>query len=143
MEPDHPVAVSRIDRFDLPGEQAVAKREFYAFPRFFAGTGQAFPQSATSVIQQDDLDRGRASLCQPHEPGRDHTGIIEHQAIALMEIFRQVAEMPVAYGVRPAVRDQQAGTVPPLKRGLCNEVFRQLKVKITFFHIDCGKRSLF
>ena len=134
VEPEKAVAVRRVHRFHRCGQQAAPKRQFHALAGLFARAGQAFPEAAAMVGQQQDFNRRRAALGMPHQARRDDAGVVHHQAIARVQIVGQVGEVAMGDAAGSAVEHQKARGVALRKRVLRDQTLGKVKIKITLFH---------
>ena len=75
------------------------------------------------VGQQQHLDWRNMADSVTHQPRRNDTGIVEHHAVARLNILQQIAEMAVCHRAVPAVEHHQAGRVALLQRMLGNQAF--------------------
>ncbi|MPN15178.1 hypothetical protein SDC9_162507 [bioreactor metagenome] len=64
------------------------------------------------------------------EAGGQHPGVVEHQTVPRTQQGGQIVKMEVTCLSRPAVQSQQAGGVPPVQRGLGDQLRRQVEGKI-------------
>lgn len=68
------------------------------------------------------------------QPGGQHPRVVEHQAVPRAQEGRKIKKMHVPGGSGLLVQHQQSGGVPPLQRGLSNQLLRQIKIKISGFY---------
>ena len=122
METDQAVAV-RLNRLDGCGQQSVTEGQLYTGAGLFARTRQTFPQAVALVGQQQHLDRRNMADSVTHQTRRNDTGIVEHHAVARLNVLQQIAEMTVCHRTVPAVEHHQAGRVALLQRMLGNQAF--------------------
>ena len=85
------------------------------------------------------LPAARYAVAQ--QTSRQHTGVVEDQAVAGAQIRRQVEEMPVLRGTGVLIQHQQPGGVTPLDGRLGDKRWRQVKIKIVGLH-TCITRFL-
>ena len=133
LKPHQPVAVRQLIH-DLRRQLPVAEGYPCALPQLLAGPHQAFPNIVALVDEQQDLARTAARHTVSQQPGRQHPGVVQDQAVAGVQILRQVVKMTVLRLPCRLVQHQQPRTVPPLQRGLGDELRRQLKIEIMGLH---------
>ena len=133
LKPHQPVAVGQLVH-DLRGQLPVAEGYPCALPQLFAGPHQAFPHVIAFVDEQQYLASTAARHTVSQQPGRQHTGVIQDQAVAGAQVLRQVVEMTVLRLPCRLVQHQQPRTVPPLQRGLGDKLRRQLEIEIMGLH---------
>ena len=85
--------------------------------------------------QEQELHVRAGILLHTEQAGRQHTGIVEHQAVARLQVLHKIAEMAVLQRARAAVHDHQPGSVARLDRRLRNQLLRQIVIKVTCLHI--------
>ena len=68
------------------------------------------------------------------QPGGQHPGVVEHQAVPRPQQLGEIEEVHMGGLAALPVQDQQPGGVPPLQRGLSNQLLRQIKIKISGFY---------
>ena len=86
------------------------------------------------VDEQQHLHRAAAGLPVADEPGGQHPGVIEHQAVTRSQQGGQIVKMHMFGGAGLFVQHQQSGGVPLLQGSLGDELLRQVKVKIRCFY---------
>ena len=133
-KPHPPVAVRQLLR-DLRRQLAVAEGHPCALAQLLARTDKAFPHVVAPVDEQQDLTGAAARYAVSQQAGGQHSGIVEDQAVAGMQILRQVEEMPVLRGAGGLIQHQQPGGVPLCDRGLCDQLRRQVKIEIMGLHL--------
>ena len=121
----------RID--DRGGQLPIAERECSAGLGLASRSGQTFPFAVAEVAQQQDLDRS-AGTAVSEQARRKHAGIIEDQAVVRTQKLRQLIKVVVLDRAGRFIQGQQPGGIAPLKRRLCDELLRQVKIEIRFFH---------
>ena len=121
----------RID--DRGGELPVAKRERSAGLGLAARPGQALPLAVAKVAQQQHLDR-TAGAAVAEQARRKHARIVEHKAVVRTQELRQLVKVMVCDSAGRFVQRQQPGGIAALERRLRDELLRQVKIKIRFFH---------
>ena len=101
--------------------------------QLFARAHKTLPHVASLVHQQQDLHRA-AGRTVADEPGRQHPGVIQHEAVPGAQELGQVIEMMVADLTGGLVQCHQPGAVPAVKWSLRNELLGQVIVKIACLH---------
>ena len=131
MEPDRPLSVVQLL---LHGGGELAIPEYHLSPRLQLPprTDQTLPQVA-ALIDKEKYFTGPSGRPVADEPGGEHPGVVEHQAVPRPEEAGQVVKMVVADGPTLPVQSEQAGGVPPLQRSLGDELLGELKIKIRSF----------
>ena len=131
VEFHHPVAV--LLHLTHGGSQlAVPEGYGVALPHFAPGLAQAFPLLVPQIPQQQHLYRA-AGGTMPHQPGGQHPGVVEHQAVAGVQIVDNVIKMLVGNLAGFPVQHHQPGAVPLFQGSLGNQFFRQIIIKIMGF----------
>ena len=92
MEPGDPA--SEIRGFQDLAAQFIAELDLGSFLELLPGLHQDFPVRGVFTGQQEHFHMSPGGL-EPVEPGRDHPGVVEHQHIPGLQVFRQIEEMPV------------------------------------------------
>ena len=111
------------------GELAVAKLKQCAGFCLAAGPAQAFPASFAEIPQEHKL-HSPAALAAAKESGRQNSGIVQDQTIALVQILGQFIEMTVLNLSRLFIQMKQPGSVTLFQRGLRDQLLGQIKEKI-------------
>ena len=124
-------------RFQLP----IAEGDLRAGTQLLAGTNKALPHVISPVDEQQYLAGAAARYAVAQQTSRQHTGVVEDQAVAGAQIRRQVEEMPVLRGTGVLIQHQQPGGVTPLDGRLGDKRRRQVKIKIVGLH-TCITRFL-
>ena len=133
VKADQPVAPLQ-HLSDLGGELALAEGYLGTGLHLAAGPHQALPGLVAPVDEQQHLHGTAAGLPVADEPGGQHPGVIEHQAVPRSQHGGQIVKMHVFGLAGLFVQHQQPGGVPLLQRGLSDELLRQVKVKIGRFY---------
>ena len=97
---------------------------------------QALPQAVPLVGEEEDLTGPAPGQPVADEPGGEHPGVVQHQAVPRPEELGQVIEVVVGDGPGLLVQGQQPGGVPPLQRVLGDEFLREVKIKIGCFQVS-------
>ena len=118
---------------DRGGQLPVAERERGARLGLTSRSGQALPFAVAEVAQQQHLDRA-AGAPVPEQPCRKHTRIIEDQAVVRAQKLWQFIKVVVLDRAGRFIQRQQPGGIAALERRLCDELLRQVKIEIRFFH---------
>ena len=118
---------------DRGGQLPVAKRERSAGLGLAARAGQALPLAVAEVAQQQHFDC-TAGAAVAEQARREHTRIVEHKAVIRAQKLRQLVKMVVGDGAGRFIQRQQPGSIAALERRLRDELLRQVKIKIRFFH---------
>ena len=136
MEAHQPVAPGHL-RLHRGGE-AAAVPEDHLGPglQLPARTHQALPHPVPLVGEEEHLAHPAPGEAVADEPGGQHPGVVQHQAVPRAEELGQVIEVVVGDGPGDLVQSHQPGGVPPLQRGLGDELLREFKVKIGCFQMD-------
>ena len=121
----------RVD--DRGGQLPVTKRERSAGLCLSARSGQALPLAVAKVAQQQHFDR-TAGAAVAEQARREHARIVEHKAVVRAQELRQVIKVVVGNGAGRFIQRQQPGSIAALERCLRDELLRQVKIKIRFFH---------
>ena len=132
MKLHHPVSVL-LHLGHRGGEGSISEAHRLALLHFPARLHQALPGSASQIPQQQDL---HSPACGPlaQKAGRQHPGVIHHQAVPRIQIVDDIIKMPVLQRAGSPVQHQKPGAVPPLQRRLGNQLLRQIIPKIMGFH---------
>ena len=106
----------------------VAEIEFVAYTDLAGRVHYDIPQPLLPVefAQQEHHDVGACLFFLAQELGREDLGVVEHEAVALAEVFYDVLEPAVFYFSAVLVEHHQAAFVPPLD------------VSVDFWHQLCG-----
>ena len=107
-------------------QRAVAEAQLHALADPPPRADQALPEAVPPVGEQQDLADAPAGEAFSHQAGRNHPGVVHHQAVAAAEVVRQIGEAAVLQAVRPPVQHHEPGAVPALQRRLGDELRRQL-----------------
>ena len=134
FEPHQPVAVRQL-LHDLCRQLSVAEGHPCALPQLLSRTHKALPHVVAPVDKQQNFAGAAAGLPMPQQTRRQHPGIVQDQAVAGVQILRQVVEMPVLHRAGALVQHQQAGAVPPLQRRLGDQLLWKIKIEIMCFHV--------
>ena len=118
---------------DRRGERAVAEREFSTGMQLSARLGKAFPDAAAFVLQKQQLHGSARRHAVAEQARGQHARIVHHKAVARLQVVHDIIKMPVLQLAGLPVEHHQAGAVAPLQRCLCDELLRQIIVKITGF----------
>ena len=110
--------------------QALLERQLNARAGLSARTGQAFPQAVALVGQQQHLDRRHMADRVAHQTGRNNARIVEDNAVARFYILEHIMKMAVRHRAVLAVEHHHPGCIALLERMLCDQPFRQIKIKI-------------
>ena len=129
VEADQAVA-SLADLQDLGGEKPVSEGEPGPLSKLLSRPDQALPDLIAPVYQQQDLYRAAAGLPVAQQPGGQHPGIVEHQTVAGPQQGGQVIKVQVPGGPGLLVQHHEPGAVPPVQRGLGDELLGEVIVKI-------------
>ena len=122
------------DRIDDRGSQfPVTERQRSAGLCLASRPGQALPFAVAEVAQQQYLDRA-ASTPVPEQTRRKDTRIIEDQAVVRVQKLRQLIKVVVLDRTGRFIQRQKPGGIAALERRLCDELLRQVKIEIRFFH---------
>ena len=100
------------------------------------GAHQALPGILSPVNKQQHLTGTAARQTLTQKSGRKHSGIVEDQAVAGMQILRQIKKMPVLPGAAFFIQHQQTRGIPLFNRCLGDQLLWEIKIKITCFHTD-------
>ena len=68
-----------------------------------------------------------------NEAGWQHAGVVQHHAVSGTQEGGQIVEMLMPHLAGVLVQGHQAGGIPLFQRSLCNELLRQVKIKIRSF----------
>ena len=129
MEADQALAVVQLF-LDGGGELLpIAEDHLGSGLELAAGAHQALPALVPLVHQQQHLAHA-AGGAVADEPGRDHSGVIEHQTVPRAEELGQLIEVVVLHRPGVLVQGEKPGGISPLQRGLGDELLGQVKVKI-------------
>ena len=129
MEADQALAVVQF-LFDGGGELLpVAEDHLGARFQFTSRTHQALPALVPLVYQQQHLAH-TAGGTVADESCWNNPGVVEHQTVPRAEELGQLIEMMVLHCPGVLVQGEKPGGVPPLQRGLGDELLGQVKVKI-------------
>ena len=116
--------------FDGGGELGtVAEDHLGARFQLTARAHQALPALVPLVYQQQHLAH-TAGRTVADEPGGNNPGVVEHQTVPRAEELGQLIEMVVLHCPGMLVQGEKPGGIPPLQRGLGDELLGQVKVKI-------------
>ena len=110
---------------------SIAEKDLRAGPGLPARAAEAFPAALPQVPQQHQL-HAAAGGPGADQPGRQHPGIVKDHAVPFPQIVQQIIKMPVLQFPCGLIQMQQAGAIPPLQRGLGDQFFRQVKIKVGF-----------
>ncbi|CCX37880.1 putative uncharacterized protein [Clostridium sp. CAG:1013] len=77
---------------------------------------------------------GTRPLFHAVQPRGQNARVIEDQAVVGGEVVHNFVKMAVLDGAGSLVQKHQTGGVPRFNGGLSDQLFRQIKVKITCFH---------
>ncbi len=83
--------------------------------------GKVMDAAETNAIAK--LPNREGMLFDTHDAGGQHLGVVDHQQVTRLKIFRQIAEDPVLDAVVFLAQDHQAGRITGGCRLLCNELF--------------------
>ena len=114
---------------DLGSQLTVTEGELCALAH------QALPGLVAPVDQQQHLAGAAARHTLAQQTGRQHTGIVEDQTVARMEILRQIEKVPVLPRAGGLIQHQQAGGITPLDGRLGDQLLGQVEIKVMCFHI--------
>ena len=129
MEPDQLIA--RIQGVHNRGRQgAISKGQLRTGLGLSARFGQAFPDAVSLVLEQKNL-HGPHPVAQ--KACRQHTGVVEYQAVSGIQQIQNVIKMPVTDVPGSPIQGHEPGSVPLLQRCLGNQLLRQIIVKIMSF----------
>ena len=147
LEPDQAIAVG-LDLLHHGGEPPVAKGDGRPLPQPAAGIDDAVPQITLHIFQQKDLHRGRAGpRFLAIEPGREHPGVVDDQAVSRPEMLWQIIKMLVPHRASASVQGHEPGMIPLQEGRLGDELLGKIVVKIRTFHGKtspfCAKRRTF
>ena len=131
MEPDGPLAVVQL-LLHRGGELSVPKDHLSPRLQFPPWPDQALPQVAPPVHQEKHL-AGPAGGAAADQPGGQHPAVVENQAVSGAQKPHQVIKMVVAHSACALVQGEQTGGIPPLQRGLGDQLLRELKIEIRSF----------
>ena len=134
FEPHQPVAVRQL-LHDLCRQLSVAEGHPCALPQLLSRTDKALPHVVAPIDEQQNFAGAAAGLPMPQQTRRQHPGIVQDQAVAGVQILRQVVEMPVLHRAGALVQHQKAGAVPPLQRRLGDQLLWKIKIEIMCFHV--------
>ena len=115
----------------------VTEIEFVADSYFSGRIDDHIPQMLFPVelAQEEDHDVCSGLFLLSVQPGRDDLGVIEHEGVALPEIFYDVLENFVLNLSRVLVDDHQATFVAPSGRFGCKSFLWEKKLELRKFHI--------
>ena len=116
----------------LGGQRAVTEGQ--PGPRLHPASraGQTFPGIPMRLAKQKNLAHGARGNLDPHQAGRKDLGVVDHQNIPGVEIFRQIPKNAVCDGAIAAVKNHQPCAVPGIGGFLRNQLFGQIVPKIFF-----------
>ena len=129
LEPHQPVAVL-TDLQHLGGKGPVSEGQPCARLQPPSGADQTFPDLFSPVDEQQYLSRAAAGLPATDEPGGEHAGVVEHQAVPWPQEAGQIVKVRMAAGPGLLVQHQKPGGVPALQRRLGNELLGELEIKV-------------
>ena len=136
VEAHQPVATGRL-RLHRGGEAAPVPKDHLGPglqlpPRAY----QTLPQAVPLVGEEEDLTGPAPGQPVADEPGGEHPGVVQHQAVSRTEELGQVVKVVVGDGPGLLVQGQQPGGVPPLQGVLGDEFLREVKIKIGCFQVS-------
>ena len=106
-----------------------------SFGSAFSGFHITFPNIGVSTgTQQHDFDSCTGFLFSEHSCP-DHTGIIADERIAGIEIVHDIGKHSDFAVSGFHIQDQHSGITAFFRRGLCNQFFGKLIIKITCAHL--------
>ena len=132
----HQTVAVRHDLGNLRSQFAIAEGELGSLPHVPPGAHQAFPGFLPPVDEQQHLTGAAPRQPLAQQAGGQHPGVVQDQAVAGVQKFRQFIEMVVFPGAGVPVQGHEPGTVPPLQRRLGDQFLRELVVKIACFHVQ-------
>ena len=109
---------------------------------FSARAAETLPSARAQIAQQHQLHTAAAAAAA-EEPRREDARIVDHQAVARAEVRGQVVKMPVLDPSRVLVQNEQARMIAFGDRGLGDQLFGEIKIKIAFFHCFCSALGSF
>ena len=136
MEPDNPVAVL-LDFLHRSGQLAVSEDDLLAGAELLSGLCQTFPLLIPQIPQQKQLYSASCGAVA-QKPGRQHPGIVHHQAVPGVQVFHNIVKVPVRELPGFLIHDQKPGTVPLLQWSLGNQLLGKIIPKIFRLEITGG-----
>ncbi len=122
IEGDKLIAV--LQRLVHDGRQAaVAEADLGAGLHPLAGLCKALPLVALHLTQEQQLTDRAGGLLNAHDTGRQDFGVVDHQQVARLKVFGQIAEDAVLDAVILLVQNHQPGSVTGAGRLLCDQLF--------------------
>ena len=122
VEGDELIAV--FQRLVHDGRQAaVAKADLGTGLHPLAGLCKALPLVALHLTQEQQLTDRAGGLLNAHDTGRQDFGVVDHQQVARLKVFGQIAEDAVLDAVILLVQNHQPGSVTGAGRLLCDQLF--------------------
>ncbi len=122
MELNHPL--SKLTASENLGRKIRRNENPLPSAHFLARPNQRFPSICSNLARKKNLNATRAMLAPPIKPRRKNTRIVQHQAIALLNIGRKIAEHAILPGAGRAIDYQHSRAVAFGKRLLRNQFFR-------------------
>ena len=105
------------------GQGAVTKTNLGAGLHPLAGLCQTLPLISLDLPQKQQLTHSTGGLFDTHDAGGQHLGVVDHQQVTRLKIFRQIAENPVLDAVVLLAQNHEPSRVSGVCRLLCNEFF--------------------
>ena len=94
-EMDDPVAAIR-HLFHNACQLSVTEADFCSGAHLFSRTAQTLPAAAAKISEQDDLDSASRGP-DAEKTRRDHSGVVQDQAVTGLKVGRQIIEISVLY----------------------------------------------
>ena len=131
VELHHPVSVLPY-LFHSGSQFPVAENNLIARLHFPPRLAQALPAFVSQVPQQQHLHRAAGGPVA-QQPGRQHPGIVHHQAVSGVQIVDNIVKMLMGDFSGFPVQNHQPGGIPLFQWSLGNQFLRKLIPKIMGF----------
>ena len=96
----------------------------------FARSRDTFPYISAPVGEKEEFNSCSRTVLNAENTGRENTGVIQNQAVALTELVKNIVKMPMLNIPAYPVHNHEPRGVSRLDRVLCNQLFGQIIEKI-------------
>ena len=120
------------------GRNLILKSFFCLASRLY----KRFPHIVAHPSQQQKLELSVSVLPVSVESRGDYLGIVPYKHIAGIYVIEYIRKMPVTHGLVAPVINQKSRLRAHLHRCLCNQLLRQIIVKVTGFQKVCSFASI-